>query len=254
MNLANQQGFKVLLNGQGADEILAGYDRFYGPWLRQQKGIGMVSALGNLLRYQPFSRQTLGKQLAIFLHHNNGSKHPIFSPALINKHPNSLFQRTPDTDLRSCSEHLLTEVGFPVLLHYEDRNTMAFGIEMRTPFLDYRLVAFALGLPDAYKLKGGMRKYLLREAVADVLPEKVKQRHTKLGFATPQNAWMDANALPLIASIRAAAHQYVPVFSADLPAWTEQVLQQKQYPHYAMLWRIFSFVRWLAVFEVQMTK
>jgi len=75
------------------------------------------------------------------------------------------------------------------LLHYEDRNSMAFSIETRLPFLDYRLVDFAFSLPHSYKIRDAKTKLLLHPVARDVLPEKVYHRPDKMGFSTPGQYW-----------------------------------------------------------------
>ena len=76
-----------------------------------------------------------------------------------------------------------------MLLHWEDRNSMAHGIEARVPFLDHRLVEFSIGLGDRHKIVGGDTKRVLRAAMRGILPEPVRRRRDKLGFATPEEGW-----------------------------------------------------------------
>ena len=84
----------------------------------------------------------------------------------------------------------LTDVtNLKMLLHYEDRNSMAHSVEARVPFLDHRLVDFCIGLGEEHKIVGGDTKRVLRRGMADILPEKVCQRRDKLGFGTPEETW-----------------------------------------------------------------
>src|SRR5262249_58244793 len=76
-----------------------------------------------------------------------------------------------------------------MLLHGEDRNSMAHGIEARVPFLDHRLVEFSLGLGDRHKIVGGDTKRVLRVAMADTLPQRIGARRDKIGFSTPEAVW-----------------------------------------------------------------
>jgi asparagine synthase (glutamine-hydrolysing) len=78
----------------------------------------------------------------------------------------------------------------PSLLRYEDRNSMAFSIETRLPFLDYRLVELAFSLPDDQRLDGVTTKAILRRALADRVPRKVLDRRDKMGFETPADLWL----------------------------------------------------------------
>jgi asparagine synthase (glutamine-hydrolysing) len=76
------------------------------------------------------------------------------------------------------------------LLRYEDRNSMAFSIETRLPFLDYRVVEFALSLPDDQRLEGDITKVILRRALADRVPASILARQDKMGFETPTDPWL----------------------------------------------------------------
>jgi asparagine synthase (glutamine-hydrolysing) len=80
--------------------------------------------------------------------------------------------------------------NLPMLLHWEDRNSMAHSIEARVPFLDHPLVEFSLGLGNAHKFVGADTKRVLRRAMSEILPPLVRDRRDKLGFATPETEWM----------------------------------------------------------------
>ena len=84
----------------------------------------------------------------------------------------------------------LTQFSLPLLLRYEDRNTMAFSIESRVPFVDHLFVEWLATLPSDMLLFRGWTKWILREALGRVLPERVRTRKSKLGFATPESAWL----------------------------------------------------------------
>jgi asparagine synthase (glutamine-hydrolysing) len=77
----------------------------------------------------------------------------------------------------------------PMLLRHEDRSSMAFGIEARIPLLDYRIVEMAVQLPDEYKIHQGWQKYILRLAMPE-LPQEIRFRKDKMGYATPHEDWM----------------------------------------------------------------
>ena len=99
----------------------------------------------------------------------------------------------------------MSGAALPALLRYEDRNSMAFGIESRVPFLDYRLVEFALQLPDRLKVSNGWSKSVLRRAMVGRVPEAILRRRDKMGFATPERVWLRA-ALPEVRPMLAAGH------------------------------------------------
>ncbi len=84
----------------------------------------------------------------------------------------------------------MTRLSLPTLLRYEDRNSMAHSIEARLPFLDYRLVEFMFSLEPRHLIHEGRAKVILRQALADLLPQRVRERTDKIGFATPEARWL----------------------------------------------------------------
>src|SRR5690606_30807269 len=92
--------------------------------------------------------------------------------------------------MTSLSLAQLLKSSLPALLHWEARDSMAHSVESRVPFLDYRLVEFALGLPDDLKLNAGVTKVVLREAMCGVLPEAVRSRTDKIGFQMAEDEWI----------------------------------------------------------------
>jgi asparagine synthase (glutamine-hydrolysing) len=83
-----------------------------------------------------------------------------------------------------------TKQSIPKLLRYEDRNSMAFSIEARVPFLDYRLVEYVFSMPENQKIRKGWTKYVLRNAMKDIIPESVRKRRDKIGFDVPEKKWL----------------------------------------------------------------
>ena len=76
-----------------------------------------------------------------------------------------------------------------MLLQYDDRTSMRYSVESRVPYLDYELVEFVLSLPPEMKVRGGLNKFILRESVRDILPHKIYQRKSKLGYGTAAFQW-----------------------------------------------------------------
>jgi asparagine synthase (glutamine-hydrolysing) len=202
MRLARDRRIKVLLDGQGGDELMAGYPFFMGYLL-----------LEYLTGGRPFA--ALAEAVGIVRHHGLLAD-PFLAAALFTvpagvkaalgrvhlKVPlDAAFRRRTggesDVPARMYSgvglnQALAYRMAFslPQLLREEDRNSMAFGIESRLPFLDYRLVEFLFSLGPDWKLRRGMTKHVLREAMRGVLPDRVRLRTGKLGFPTPFVAWL----------------------------------------------------------------
>jgi asparagine synthase (glutamine-hydrolysing) len=96
----------------------------------------------------------------------------------------------PPATLEETLRRHLTAIGLPALLRFEDRNSMAHSIEARVPFLDHRLVEYALSLPTGSKLRGAETKSVMRRALAGTLPDAVRSRRDKIGFrAEPGVTW-----------------------------------------------------------------
>ena len=192
---------KVVLDGQGGDELLAGYHNYFGAYLgellgtfRLQQFFQEFQRIKDLYRYSHFwlfqylvrsmvslqtvkALRTLTGRKVKWLKRNGTLEEPLIFPKKFrNLLFNSLYQS-------------LMYLTLPGYLHYEDRNSMAHSIEARVPFLDYRLVEFVFSLPMDQLIKDGMTKRILREAMSGVLPEAVRTRMDKMGYVTPEDIW-----------------------------------------------------------------
>jgi asparagine synthase (glutamine-hydrolysing) len=187
--LAGEHHIKVLLDGQGADEQLAGYRKFILIYLRQLLEAG---------RYVNAAREAaaffLSPAILRTCDFTAGKRYLFKSQAEYNELFPDGIEYPADFGIgRSLGRRLEADVfrfSLPLLLRYEDRNTMAFGIEARVPFVDHVLVEFLATLAADMRLSGGWTKRILREALQDVLPERVRRRKTKLGFSTPERSWL----------------------------------------------------------------
>ena len=147
---------------------------------------------------------------------------------------------------------LLTATGLPMLLHWEDRNSMAHSVESRLPFLDFRLVELVMGLPAEFKLAGAITKRVLRTAMQGILPEKVRNRMDKMGFVTPEEIWMREEAPDLFrAELRRAIEASQGVMTAKAADRLEAVIAGRE-PFSFLIWRMISFGRWMERFAVKL--
>jgi asparagine synthase (glutamine-hydrolysing) len=188
--LAREHGIKVLLDGQGADEQLAGYRKFILVYLRQ---LLLASKYGQAAREAvAFFSST---EILRTLRWAEGRRYLFPSaPEQASLWRNSELERPAAVRLgmsvgRRIHEDL-TACSLPILLRFEDRNAMAFGVEARVPFVDHVFVEWMGGLAADLRLWHGWTKFILREALADMLPPRVRTRKTKLGFSTPQSKWL----------------------------------------------------------------
>lgn len=201
MKLAGSTGMKVLMDGQGADEALGGYDNFLGAYLLrtllQLRWVHHVKRANELKRNRYLD---VDHELAraAFQYLPPGLRRAIrrnlrLGEQFLSKEFRKSMGQRPIPQLSSPSPHKLQRIsltrGLKELLRYEDRNSMAFSIESRVPFLDHKLVEYTLALPLQSLSHKGYSKYILRSATADILPSSIAWRKDKKGFITPQGQW-----------------------------------------------------------------
>lgn len=228
MKLAKADGVKVILNGQGSDEALAGYPSYFQDYwyslLRSARvshawreiaafaaangtspGRLFLHALGRLFYHQlrrarPYRRLVCRRTLRRHMQNN------WFMPAL-REHLVSPDDGYEEPDLNTVLRHSMERARLPHYLRLEDRNSMAHGVEARLPFLDYRLVSLAFRLPANRKMDGVWNKVLLRRSQRGRIPESVRTRVEKMGFPTSLHEWVNgalAGSLRDILGSRAA--------------------------------------------------
>jgi asparagine synthase (glutamine-hydrolysing) len=212
MRLARAHGVTVLLDGQGGDELLAGYPIFQAAWwatlARRGRWLQLrreISAYGRRFggaraaRLREAVRLALPEALAGRISDQLGHAQPVWLGEQLRTMPvgRPTAAAPFDDPLRRLLYTQLMSSNLPALLHYEDRNSMAFSIEARVPFLDERLAELAFALPAHQLIRDGEAKWLLRRALRGVLPESVRTRQDKIGFATPGDAWLRTALAPL---------------------------------------------------------
>jgi asparagine synthase (glutamine-hydrolysing) len=210
MKLAKEMGVTVLLDGQGADEILAGYNGFYPIYhsellgknpllfLKEYKAFknlhggypNKTSAI-SLLAFKSFFPSFFIPLLKIkskLLNHNSLHLKDINRDFLI-EHVNKPLPYVAQNNLNQSMKFNLLQKGLGELLRKGDRNAMAFSVETRLPYLNHDLVEFLFTLPSSFKINSGWSKYLLRKSMEPHVPKKITWRKSKIGFATPQKKW-----------------------------------------------------------------
>ncbi len=197
--LKNNSDIKVVLSGQGGDEILMGYLKYFFFNLKkliEQKAF--LKAFSQLIA--SFIKRTIVWQFKL-------SEARRYIPILIKKSPKTFLKIKGTLESVWNVESLISrqildidKYSVPALTHYEDRNSMAHSLEIRLPFLDHRLVNFVLSLPPSLKLNSGWSKYILRKSMHE-LPFKIRWRKDKQGFIIPEKVWLKKDFSKLINDI-----------------------------------------------------
>jgi len=263
---ARRHGVTVMLDGQGADELLAGYYPYF------------PSFWWGLFKEGQWFR--LADELFWFMYRNPRKVKAILKGSLKTKLFHVLLGKNLDQNLVNWAKpefliagkemspyrkHLLSRKDFqkktgklgyklyedfrvtslPALLHYEDRNSMAFSIEARLPFLDYRLVEFLLRLPPEQKISKGITKVVYRQALNGYLPHSIITRNDKMGFVTPEEVWIKSELRPLIEETFNLIPKGDPFFSRQglLKTFYDVIEGKKAFSF--LPWRLFHAAYWL---------
>ena len=202
---AKAAGITVLLDGQGADEILAGYHKYYHWYWQELYANNRRAASGELKAAKALGiNESFGfrnKAFALFPHFaasllqnqkvKKAARQPGLSPDFVNENQKDFYYSQPaQLDLNGVLYFNTFVYGLEELLRYADRNSMAHAVEVRLPFLNHQLVEFLFSLPSHFKIHKGWTKWLLRQSVQTILPETIVWRKDKVGFEPPQKAWM----------------------------------------------------------------
>jgi asparagine synthase (glutamine-hydrolysing) len=184
---------KVMVSGNGGDELLAGYIPYFRAYLSsalaQRQYLAAVREIfqGRDL-YRKYASELIRSKLPSRTNDTITARELLASGSAAGVH----FESHKNLNERLASDVL--RYSTPDLLRYEDKNSMAFSIEARVPFLDHELVEFIFGLPIDQKIKGGWNRAVYRNAMKGRMPEKNRLRRSKIGFTNPDIAWMKEKA------------------------------------------------------------
>jgi asparagine synthase (glutamine-hydrolysing) len=245
MRLA-QPEVTVLLNGQGGDELLAGYVPYQYVYLRE---LLRRRKLGAFAREAWESRDVLRPLVKRRLADRRHALpiRPLLRPELYEGLEPPRFQRAQD-DLKRRLVADLQTFSLPSLLRYEDRNSMAFSMESRLPFLDQELVDWVLRLPSSALVDRGWSRAILRDGLRGVLTEKVRTRRWKVGFTTPEVRWLRARRAAIQGLFRSPQFVARPYWdAAALSAAFDRFCAGEIEPS-QIFWRAINAEIWLRVF------
>jgi len=265
MQLAREHGITVLLDGQGGDEVLAGYHFYYGYHLAHALHVGridrfivelygarragvswlnLVALTGWNISPEPMRR--IGWRLggAQLLSHKPIDAQWVNTTFKADHHVEAKLKHRAYPTLQQKLYDDVFHTNLPTLLRYEDRSSMAFHIEARVPLLDHRLVEFAFSLSADAHIQKGWSKTLLRDAMKGALPEKIRLRKDKEGYTTPHKRWMAA-LTPHINSLFQKPHSERYLSQSAI-----QRLQSAEAAEINGVWRLINLESWLRAFAL----
>jgi asparagine synthase (glutamine-hydrolysing) len=238
--LAKAHNITVLLDGQGADETLAGYKK-YGHWYLQQLLVTDTPAFikeRRLLKKNNFLEQWNIKNYAAALS-------PSFTAKMLTQKARKQYQHhayvndefyTAYANESVCDKPQVKKLedilyynsfvfGLEELLRYADRNSMAHSREVRLPFLSHELVEFVFSLPSNFKIRNGFTKWILRNSMQDILPQEIAWRKDKIGYEPPQQQWMQSSSM---LDLTMHARSELVKQNILVPSVTDEPMQQKE--------------------------
>lgn len=267
MGLAGEAGVKVLLNGQGSDEALAGYASSVLPYLRtilredgighgvaqaMAEGGGAASAVGLLLRAKaglitrklPVSLEAMMRRPVRSF--GGGAAHTDLVREDGPLGPSQHRARPPTDNLQSALIDQVFRSPLPLYLRIEDANSSAFSLESRLPFLDPTVIAMARAAPARMLRRGGLNKYLLRRILPGLVPDVVWQRRDKMGFPVPHARWFRGPLREALTETLAAdrLHRRGWYNVKAVTRKVESFLADPTAPFPAELLRLFLMERW----------
>ncbi|MBT8185750.1 MAG: asparagine synthase C-terminal domain-containing protein, partial [Eudoraea sp.] len=247
MKMAGTEGCIVMLDGQGGDETLLGYERYFVPYLKSIKN--PFTFVKQFFKLADNSRLSAKRLFLYYLYFGFGR---IREKKVLHKNRHILKenQQYLDRDLSRAFERAsgdlfqlqkkeLCELQLPKLLKFEDRSSMAHSIEARVPFVDHELVELAVSLPQQHKIYNGWSKYVLRKSFGKNAPQNIVWRKDKFGFEAPTKKWMQDKAYFIDAIKGSGFMDHVVDKSCNFEKLEENAL-----------WKLYNVAKWAEMFNV----
>jgi len=235
-----QHHVTVLLDGQGADETLAGYIPYYKVYFKQlldeKKYFMLVKEL--LFSFDFIKKAPTDRAIVI----DN-----LLDKEFMDKYKKERFE-TVENNLKKRLVEDIFKNSLPSLLRYEDRNSMRFSLEGRVPFLDKNLLEYLFSLPDTAIINCGWNKNILREATKNMLPVLINKRRNKIGFTTPEYQWFMRMKNKIYQIFLSESFAKRPYFNQKKVLEAFQLFIEGKYQNTMVFWRLLNLEFWFRIF------
>lgn len=254
MKKAKEIGCKVMLDGQGGDETLLGYEKYFpSAYLAYLKSNGLWKTYKEMMNSKKNNTKMSLKWILIY---TIGSLFPALRKmeykrrcSFVKNEYFGSFEFFDEiaksySDINALQILEIERTNLPVLLRYEDKNSMRHSVEARLPFIDYKTLQMALSINIKHKIHNGWTKYVLRRAMESFLPLNIVWRKNKLGFNAPEKTWLNGFEKEMIMSIEKSC---ILQKITDI----EQLLNKFTSLDIRLKWRIYNIAKWEEVYNVK---
>ncbi len=248
MKKARENGCIVMLDGQGGDETLFGYESYFSFYfaslLSKFKVVKYLNEIKILDTFKVSKKRILRDSIIVLVRNKLSYIEQVFRKKRIDikikndrLRLNHLYEFT---EFKQFQKRELMCRNLPHLLRYEDKNSMRNSVETRLPFIDYTFVQSAVSMNDELKFKNGYLKYLLRKIVKNILPKSIVWRKNKFGFEAPTDMWIDNQREIMIDAIK----------KSKIIEYTVEI-NDKVFNNKSLLWKMYNVAIWEEVYEVK---
>ena len=253
MREAKKQGCTVMLDGQGGDETLLGYGKYYPSiYYSILKKDGILSAIKSVLnsrknnakmRFSWIMKFTIGSFFSslrkLYLKFNTNFLFPYPNNfQILDKISESYF------NIKKLQVLEIYSTNLPLLLRYEDKNSMRHSIETRLPFIDFKTLETALSIKTKYKIKNGWSKFILRKAITNELTDEVIWRKNKLGFNPPETSWLNEISDQLPEELK---NSKILNEVCNMKKLSKKINKMDNH----LKWRLYNIAIWEKIFDVK---